>query len=704
MNVERVVKTVRCARAAASTKPKHVTSMAKSNGGRRKKVETYSSSSRRSATRRGGAFGVERGEEQRGRGHVVVTKAAAALVEKTETETETEVGPVDGEVVERENIRNIAIIAHVDHGKTTLVDAMLAQSNVFRDNQQVEERVMDSNDLERERGITILSKNTAVSYKGNKINIIDTPGHADFGGEVERVLRMTDGVLLLVDSVEGPMPQTRFVLKKALELGIKVLVVINKIDRPAARPDYVIDNTFELFCDLGAPDELCDFPVVYASGMNGIAGMEPDNLADDLTPLFDTIMNEVPAPKVVLDGPLQMLVTNIDFDAHKGRIAIGRVNAGTMKKGEYAVVKPGAEKRNGKVAEVFTFKDFQREIVEEVTAGDICAFVGMGDISIGETVSCKTMPKPLANIEVEKPTVRMKFLVNTSPFAGREGEFINSRDIKNRLERELERNLALTVEPGESADEFVVCGRGTLHITILIETMRREGFEFQIGPPTVIMKEGENGQKQEPFEIAHVEVPEEFTGACVDLLGNRCGQMLDMTTSEMNGGTTTIKYRLPTRGLLGLRNQMLTATKGTAVLNTLFDGYDDFSGEIKTREQGSLVAFATGQSTQYALKDVQERGTLFIKPGVEIYEGQVIGIHQRSGDLPVNAAKAKKATNVRSNAEIKVQVAAPKEMSLDDCIEYIVTDELVEVTPSSIRMRKNPKFGKKAKNQKKGAM
>merc|ERR1719460_174841 len=568
---------------------------------------------------------------------------------------------------------------------------MLAQSNVFRENQEVAERVMDSMDLERERGITITSKSLSVTYKGNKINIIDTPGHADFGGEVERVLRMTDGVLLLVDSVEGPMPQTRFVLKKALELGIKVLVVVNKIDRPAARPDYVIDNTFELFCDLGAPDELCDFPVVYASGVNGVAGLEPDALADDLTPLFETILEEVPPPSVVLDGPLQMLVTNIDFDAHKGRIAIGRVNAGTMKKGEYAVVKPGADKRNGKVAEVFTFSNFQREVVDEVEAGDICAFVGMPNIAIGETVACKSCPKPLAKIEVEKPTVRMKFLVNTSPFAGREGEFINGRDIKNRLERELERNLALSVEPGQSADEFVVCGRGTLHITILIETMRREGFEFQIGPPSVILKEGENGEKQEPFEIAVVETPEEYTGACVDLLGNRCGQMLDMSTSDLNGGTTTIKYRLPTRGLLGLRNQMLTATRGNAVLNTIFDGYDAWSGEIKTREQGSLVAFATGQSTQYALKDVQERGQLFIAPGVAIYEGQVIGIHQRSGDLPVNAAKAKKATNVRSNAEIKVQVAAPKDMSLDDCIEYITADELVEVTPQSIRMRKNPK-------------
>ena len=620
----------------------------------------------------------------------------AAMVEEPESKSSAVpssdgVGPVDGVLQDQEKIRNIAIIAHVDHGKTTLVDAMLAQSNVFRENQQVEERVMDSNDLERERGITITSKNTAVSYKGTKINIIDTPGHADFGGEVERVLRMCDGVLLLVDSVEGPMPQTRFVLKKALELGIRVLVVVNKIDRPAARPDYVIDHTFELFCDLGAPDDLCDFPVVYCSGMRGVAGMEPEELSEDLGPLFESILREVPPPRVVVDGPTQVLVTSIDFDPHKGRIAIGRVGAGTMKRGEYAVVKPGAEARTGKAAEVFTYANFQRVPCDEVEAGDICAFVGMPNIAIGETVACKSCPKPLAKIEVEKPTVRMKFLVNTSPFAGREGEFINSRDIKNRLERELERNLALSVEPGQSADEFVVCGRGTLHITILIETMRREGFEFQIGPPSVITSVNEEtGAKEEPYEIAIVEAPEEHVGACVDLLGNRSGRMLDMVASE-NLGTTTIKYRLPTRGLLGLKNHMLTATKGTAVLNTIFDGYDEFGGEIKTREQGSLVAFATGQSTQYALKDVQERGQLFIAPGMDIYEGQVIGIHQRSGDLPVNAAKAKKATNVRSNAEIKVQVAAPKEMSLDDCIEYIAADELVEVTPTSIRMRKNPK-------------
>ena len=622
--------------------------------------------------------------------HPAVRTRAAVAIEEVDV-AEEDVGPVGGETVKKDKIRNIAIIAHVDHGKTTLVDAMLAQSNVFRDNEHVEERVMDSMDLERERGITITSKSLSVPYKGAKINVIDTPGHADFGGEVERVLRMCEGVLLLVDSVEGPMPQTRFVLKKALELGIRVLVVVNKIDRPAARPDYVLDTTFELFCDLGAPDHLCDFPVVYCSGMQGIAGEEPDALADDLEPLFEAIMREIPCPEVVEEGPTQMLVTNIDFDPHKGRIAIGRVGAGTLSKGEYAVVKPGEDKRTGKIAEVFTFTNFKREAVEVVEAGDICAFVGIGDIAIGETVACKTNPKALAKIEVERPTVRMKFLVNTSPFSGKEGEFINSRDMKNRLEQELERNLALSVEPGESADEFVVCGRGTLHITILIETMRREGFEFQVGPPTVITTvNAETGQKEEPYEIAVVEAPEDCVGACVDLLGNRCGKMLDMTTSE-NMGTTTIKYRLPTRGLLGLRNQMLTATKGNAVLNTIFDGYDAWSGEIKTREQGSLVAFATGQSTQYALKDVQERGQLFIAPGVAIYEGQVIGIHQRSGDLPVNAAKAKKATNVRSNAEIKVQVAAPKDMSLDDCIEYITADELVEVTPQSIRMRKNPK-------------
>ena len=632
---------------------------------------------------------------------VSVRTRAAVAVEEVDV-AEEDVGSVDGETVKKDNIRNIAIIAHVDHGKTTLVDALLSQTQSLERGQEGVDRIMDSDNIERERGITILSKNASIQYKGKKVNIIDTPGHADFGGEVERVLRMTDGVLLVVDSVEGPMPQTRFVLKKSLELGLRVVVVVNKVDRPAARAEYAVDKTFELFCNLGASDEQCDFPVVYASGIAGKAGLDgPDELEDTLTPLLDTIVDFVPPPVVDQEGPLRMLVSNIDYDQHKGRIAVGRVYTGSVRKGQWAVTKPEQDKRSAKVAEVFTYRNMGREVVDEVRAGDICALSGISDISIGETICCAQAPGALPTIEVEKPTVRMKFLVNTSPFAGQEGEFVTSRNLKDRLDRELERNLALSVEPGAGADEFIVSGRGTLHITILIENMRREGFEFQIGPPTVILKEDEEGRKLEPYEEATVECPTEFTGACVDLLGSRAGQMLDMQANDV-AGTTTIKYRVPTRGLIGLRNAMLTASKGNAVLNTIFDGYGEWSGDLNTRANGSLVAHETGQTTQYALKDIQERGTLFMGQGEKIYKGQVIGIHQRFGDLVVNAAKAKKATNVRSNAEIKVPLASPKELSLDDCIEYIASDELVEVTPENVRMRKVET--KNMRGVKKGAM
>jgi len=597
----------------------------------------------------------------------------------------------------RSDVRNVAIIAHVDHGKTTLVDSMLAQSKVFRDNEKIETRVMDSNDLERERGITILSKNTAVTYKDTKVNIIDTPGHADFGGEVERVLNMVDGVLLLVDAIEGPMPQTRFVLKKALELEKKVVVVVNKIDREGARPDWVVDTTFDLFCSLGATDEQCEFPVVYASGFQGIAGLEPDDMSDTLEPLFDLIVNEVPEPVVDTSAPLQMLVTNLDYDEFKGRIALGRVNSGTISKAQNIKLGvPGSDARNGKIGEVFVYKNFQKEIVEEVSAGDICAVAGLDDVMIGETIMADGA-EPLPTITVEEPTVRMTFSVNGSPFAGKEGKFVTSRNIKDRLDRELERNLALKVEPGDTADTFIVCGRGALHITILIENMRREGFEFCIGPPQVIFKEDDAGKKMEPFEEAVVEVGEEYNGSVVELLANRKGEMLDLVTNDK--GMTTIKYKVPTRGLLGVRNAILTATRGTAVLNTIFDGYYPYAGEIQQRENGSLIAFETGQSTSYALFSAQERGQMFIKPGVDVYEGMVVGIHQRSGDLKVNVAKRKAATNVRSNKDATVVLNEPKNLSLDDCVEYIGEDELVEVTPLSVRILKNPKMDKKAMKQ-----
>jgi len=552
---------------------------------------------------------------------------------------------------------------------------------------------MDSNDIERERGITILSKNTAVTYKGNKINIVDTPGHADFGGEVERVLNMVDGVLLLVDAVEGPMPQTRFVLKKALALGKTVVVVVNKIDRPGSRPEYVLDNTFDLFVELEATDEQCDFPLVYASGIAGIAGMEVDKMADTLEPLFDVIMNCVPAPKVALDAPLQMLVTNLDYDEHKGRIGLGRINAGRVtQKMNVQVGIPDEASRNAKVGELFVYNNFIRTNVEEVSAGDICAFSGIGDVMIGETIM-STGAVPLPTIEVEEPTLRMTFQVNTSPFCGQEGKFVTSRNIRARLMRELERNLALTVEDGETADQFIVSGRGALHITILIENMRREGYEFCVGPPNVILKKTDHGTL-EPFEEAVVEVAEDYSGAVIDLLSSRKGMMLEMNSCDTQG-QCIVKYKIPTRGLIGLRNQILTATRGTGILNTIFLEYGPWAGEIKSRENGSLIAYDTGSVTAYSLFSAQERGQMFVKPGDQVYEGMVVGLYQRQGDLKVNVAKKKAMTNVRSNKDATMVLNEPKTMSLDDAVEYLNGDELVEVTPLSIRILKNPKMDPK---------
>ncbi|XVE95975.1 hypothetical protein REPUB_Repub02eG0181900 [Reevesia pubescens] len=594
----------------------------------------------------------------------------------------------------RSDIRNIAIVAHVDHGKTTLVDAMLKQSKVFRDNQFVQERVMDSNDLERERGITILSKNTSITYKDAKINIIDTPGHSDFGGEVERILNMVEGVLLVVDSVEGPMPQTRFVLKKALEFGLAVVVVVNKIDRPSARPDFVINSTFELFIELNATDEQCDFQAIYASGIKGKAGLSPDTLAEDLGPLFESIIRCIPGPHIDKDGALQMLATNIEYEEHKGRIAIGRLHAGVLRKGmEVRVCTSEDSCRYARISELFVYEKFIRTPAESVEAGDICAVCGIEDIQIGETIADKTSGKPLPAIKVEEPTVKMAFSINTSPFVGREGKYVTSRNLRDRLYRELERNLAMRVEDGETADTFIVSGRGTLHITILIENMRREGYEFMVGPPKVINKKVDD-KLLEPYEIATVEVPEEHMGAVVELLGRRRGQMIDMQ-GVGSEGTTLLKYKIPTRGLLGLRNAILTASRGTAILNTIFDSYGPWAGDINTRDLGSLVAFEEGNSTSYALASSQERGQMFIGPGVEVYKGQIVGIHQRPGDLSLNICKKKAATNVRSNKEQTVVLDTPLDYSLDDCIEYIQEDELVEVTPSSIRMCKNPKFSAK---------
>lgn len=529
-----------------------------------------------------------------------------------------------------------------------------------------------------------------MTYKDTRLNIIDTPGHADFGGEVERIMNMVDGVLLLVDSVEGPMPQTRFVLRKALESGLRIIVVVNKIDRSAARPDYVVDNTFELFCEIGASDAQCDFPIVYASGFSGIAGMDPDSLEETLEPLFQTIVDEVPPPVVSTTSDVKMLVTNIDYDEHKGRIAIGRIHSGTINKGAQVFVRtPETDARPGKLAELFVFDNFARKSVDTVKAGDICAVCGIGDIGIGETIcSGDAVNSPLPSIKVEEPTVRMTFQVNTSPFAGKEGKYVTTRNLNDRLERELERNLAMKVEKGDSSDTFVVCGRGTLHIGILIENMRREGYEFAIGPPQVIMKQDEADPKKtlEPVEEAVVEVSEEYVGSAIDLFGARKGTMLDMVAGD--DGITTIKYKIPTRGLLGLKNALLTATRGTGVINTIFMGYEPFTGEISTRENGSLVAFETGQTTTYALMGAQERGIMFVNPGEDVYEGQIVGIHQRAGDLKVNVCKRKAMTNVRANKDATVVLNAPRVLSLDDAIEYIANDELVEVTPVAVRLRK----------------
>lgn len=621
----------------------------------------------------------------------IPTSIKCAVSEATQAPSEKK-----SQLMRRSDIRNIAIVAHVDHGKTTLVDSMLKQAKVFRDNQFVQERIMDSNDIERERGITILSKNTSITYKDTKINIIDTPGHSDFGGEVERILNMVEGVLLVVDSVEGPMPQTRFVLKKALEFGHAVVVVVNKIDRPSARPEFVVNSTFELFIELNATDEQCDFQVIYASGIKGKAGLSPENLGEDLGSLFEAVIRCIPGPKINKDGALQMLATNIEYEEHKGRIAIGRVHAGSLRRGMDVKICTSEDAcRFGRVSELFVYEKFSRVPAETVEAGDICAVCGIDDIQIGETIADKSDGKPLPSIKVEEPTVKMSFSVNTSPFVGREGKYVTSRNLRDRLYRELERNLAMKVEDGETADTFIVSGRGTLHITILIENMRREGYEFMVGPPKVINKRV-NDKLLEPFEIATVEVPEEHMGSVVELLGKRRGQMFDMQGLGSEG-TTFLKYKIPTRGLLGLRNSILTASRGTAILNTVFESYEPWAGDISTRDLGSLVAFEDGTSTSYALMSSQDRGQLFIGPGVDVYKGQIVGIHQRSGDLALNVCKKKAATNVRSNKEVTVVLDTPLDFSLDDCIEYIQEDELVEVTPSSIRMLKNPKSAKKTR-------
>jgi GTP-binding protein len=590
----------------------------------------------------------------------------------------------------RDDIRNIAIIAHVDHGKTTLVDGMLKQTKVFRDASQAGERIMDSNALERERGITILAKNTAVTWNGVKINIVDTPGHADFGGEVERVLNMVDGALLLVDAVEGPMPQTRFVLRKALALGLRVIVVINKVDRPHARTDEALNETFDLFIELGASDEQADFPVVYAVGLVGKAGYTPAGLQSDLTPLFETILKEVPAPAIDPDAPARLLVTTLEYDNYKGQIGVGRLLSGTLRKGQtVARMTPRGERTTGKIEYLFTYHNLTRQEVDEVQAGDILAFGGLEEVGISDTIADPEVETPLPPISVEEPTVRMTFGVNTSPFAGREGKtgWGTSRRLRERLYNETRSNVALRVADTDQADRFVVSGRGELHLGILIETMRREGYEFEVSKPEVIYREdSETGELLEPIEEVHVEVADEMTGTVVELLGARRGQMVDMRSES---GTTYLKYLVPTRGLLGFRPRFMRATGGLGQIHSLFYGYEPISGEIPGRQFGSLVAIETGVASAYGILQVEQRGTFFIAPGEQVYEGMVVGEHIRPGDLDVNVCKTKHLTNHRAKpSETTDSLPTPRDMSLDDCIEFLAEDELLEVTPESLRIRK----------------
>ena len=588
----------------------------------------------------------------------------------------------------REDLRNVAIIAHVDHGKTTLVDQLLRQSGIFRANEAVAERVMDSGDLERERGITILSKNTAVKYGGTKINIVDTPGHADFGGEVERVLMMVDGVLLLVDAFEGCMPQTRFVLKKALGLGKKPLVVLNKIDRPGARPAEVVDEVLDLFIELGANDDQLEFPVAYCSARDGYATLDPEVPGTDMTPLFEMILNEVPAPEGDLEGPTQVLFSNIDYDDYVGRIGIGRVERGEIKAGQQVAICGGGEEghKNAKISKLYQFEGLKRVEAESAKLGDIIAVSGIANLNIGETACAADCIEPLPFVKIDEPTVSMLFKVNDSPFAGREGKFVTSRNLRDRLFKEVETNVAMRVEETDSMDTFKVSGRGELHLSILIEQMRRGGYEFQVSPPTVIYKE-KDGKKLEPMELLMIETPDSYVGAVMEKIGARKAELVNMGSRET--GITHMEFRIPARGLMGYRSEFLTDTNGNGIMNHVFDGYEPYKGDIPQRQQGSIIAFETGESTAYGLFNTQDRGRLFIGPGVEVYEGMIVGASPKSEGLVVNVCKKKHATNTRSSASDEALRLTPHSvLSLEQCLEFISEDEYVEVTPKSVRMRK----------------
>ena len=587
-----------------------------------------------------------------------------------------------------EKLRNVAIIAHVDHGKTTLVDEMLKQSGTFRENEQVAERVMDSNDLERERGITILAKNTSIHYKDYKINIVDTPGHADFGGEVERILLMVDSVLLLVDAFEGCMPQTRFVLKKALGLGKKPIVVVNKIDRPGARPDEVIDEVLDLFIELGADDDQLEFPVIYASGREGYASFDKDARSGDLRPLLEMIIKEAPAPKNDPNGKMQILFSNIDYDDYVGRIGIGRVERGIVKSGQQAVLcrKDGTESRV-KISRLYTYEGLHRVETESAIAGDIICVSGISDINIGETACDPECIEPLKFVKIDEPTVSMNFMVNNSPFAGREGKFVTSRNLRDRLFKEVETNVSMRVSETDSADTFEVSGRGELHLSILIETMRRQGYEFQVSQPRVIYKKDENGTLLEPIELLMIEVPESYVGAVMEKLGNRKAELVNMGTRET--GMTHLEFRIPARGLMSYRSEFLSDTNGNGIMNHIFAAYEPYKGDIEQRNTGSIVAYETGTTTGYGLFNTQDRGKLFVGPGVEVYEGQIVGENPKNEDIVCNVCKKKQATNMRAaGSDDALRLIPPTILSLEKSLEFIKDDELVEVTPESIRLRK----------------
>ena len=592
--------------------------------------------------------------------------------------------------MKREDIRNIPIIAHVDHGKTTLVDELLKQSGVFRSNQVVEERVMDSNDIERERGITILAKNTAVIYQGVKINIIDTPGHADFGGEVERVLKMVNGVILVVDAFEGPMPQTKFVLRKALELNLPVIVCINKIDRPEARPKEVIDEVLELFIELDASDEQLDCPFVFASAKSGIAILELEDKPENMKPLFETILDYIPAPEGDPDAQTQVLVSTIDYNEYVGRIGIGKVDNGSIKVNQDVVIVNAHEpekNRRVKVSKLYVFEGLKKTEVAEAKIGAIVAISGISDLHIGDTICSPEHPEPILFQKISEPTIAMNFIVNDSPFAGQEGKFVTSRHLRERLFRELNTDVSLRVEETDTTESFKVSGRGELHLSVLIENMRREGYEFAVSKPEVLYKIAEDGKKLEPMEHAYIDVPDEFSGSVIEKLSSRKGELVGMSTK--GSSYTRLEFSIPSRGLIGYRGEFMTDTKGNGILNTSFDGYGDYKGDIQYRKQGSLIAFETGEAITYGLFNAQERGTLFIGPGERVYSGMIVGQNGKTEDVELNVCKKKQLTNTRSSSSDEaLRLTPPKILSLEQAIEFIETDELLEVTPKSLRIRK----------------